>query len=95
MRILCAYVNTFNHIQVAAVSSRGGIDFWGLERGAPIVCFGPVGAKGPSRGFSREKGRGGAAERLAWCTGLFAGVAGTSRADMIAHHGDEDLVIAI
>ena len=48
------------HIHVEAALSRGGMGFWGLERRGPIVCFRGVGAKGPSRTWSRELGRGGA-----------------------------------
>ena len=48
------------HIHVEAALSRGGIGFWGLESGAPIVCFEAVGANGTFRGSSRELGRGGA-----------------------------------
>lgn len=48
------------HIHVEAAFSRGGMGLWGLESGAPIVCFKAADANGVPRGWSRELGRGGA-----------------------------------
>ncbi len=69
--------------------------FWGLEKGAPIVCFRAVGAKGPSRALNRELGRGGATIVSVCCKSLGGEVVDTLRADMISHHGDRDLDIAV
>ena len=68
--------------------------FWGLEKGAPIVCFRAFGAKGPSRALNRELGRGGAAVKLVGRGALSIEGIDTLRADVISHHRDRDLDIA-
>lgn len=64
VEILAVYVSGSDRIHVEAVLSREGMSFWDLEKRAPIFCFRPLGAKGPSRALNREVGRGGAAVGL-------------------------------
>ena len=69
--------------------------FGGLDRGAPIVCFKAVGANGPSKGLSRELGIEGAAVWSVCGRKIPGEVIGTLRADMISHHRDRNLDIAV